>query len=107
MIRHSELTCERLRWVASITAILVLGLCLSSAGPAMADHGSCPGPAPTPRICGQASISDPIPVVVPQILALELNRGSSAWLLWRPVHRPVLEFQADPSAPRAPPLSLV
>lgn len=95
------------RMIAGMLAILVLGFCLASVVPAMADHGACAGSDSSPSMCGPVSVADSPPIAVPQLIVLEPDRTSPAWPTSLSALGLVIRFQTGPLSPRAPPFSLL
>jgi len=87
--------------------VLLLLFCSSSGASAPAGENGCQGSDSAARICGPSGVADPIPVVVQQTILVQADRGAAMPFPGFPVTPSAPQFRADPSAPRAPPLSLV
>jgi hypothetical protein len=93
------------RTLAAALVLAVLALCLSSAAPAAAETGCTPSHHQV-QVCGQWVAPDHVPAATHVGPAAEGRPvDTAAPAPPEPVVLATLPFQADPSAPRAPPLS--
>lgn len=107
MTVRNALTRMGARTMTAGLAVLVGAFCLSSVAPAAAADSGCRGYEASSEICGQSGAFDPLPEVISQVLPVQRTEAPAAWLALTPLPGSVSQSHADPSTPRAPPLSLV
>lgn len=95
------------RGLTTALAVLVFGLCLSGVASALAPHDGCGMSASSARLCTSAVVVDPGLATLPQIPLVPPQPTLTAWLPTPSVVPVVVQFHADPSSPRAPPLPLL
>lgn len=104
-IRSSFARVER-RGLAAVIAVLVLACCLTSVAPALAADAGCGMSGPSARICAPPGAADSVLAAPPQMPLVPPRPASAAWLPSTSVVPVVVPLHADPSTPRAPPVSL-
>jgi hypothetical protein len=92
--------------VAVVMAALVLVFCFAAATHADAAGTACTGRDLSPKVCGQPSTPDPAPAVLQPTPSLHSDGAVAGWMILPPTVGEASQAHADPSAPRAPPLSL-
>jgi hypothetical protein len=94
----------RHRVVAATLVLFLLTLCLSSMAPAAAETG-CRSLDQQHEVCGQSVAPDQIPVAAHIVPAVRWAPVLSTLTVPPAMTAASSQFHADPSAPRAPPLS--
>jgi hypothetical protein len=106
-----EMTVRRLmvnsmgRGIAAAVVIGLLVVCAWSLVPAAATETGCPSFDHELRVCGQSVTPDQIAVVAEATPVIGWEPVLTTWPVLPPAISAVSRFEADPSVPRAPPLS--
>lgn len=95
------------RGLMTVFAVLVFVVCLSSTASALVLHQGCGMPGSPARICASTVAVDPGLAMLPQMPLVPPRLTPTAWLPSPSVVPVIVQFHADPSTPRAPPLSLL
>ena len=92
---------------ATVALLLaVAAFCLVGGAPAAATDAGCDGHYASGKVCGQSGPFEPLLGVVPHTPPVQRAGSPAGWLAVRPPSDLVLQSQAAPSSPRAPPLSI-
>jgi hypothetical protein len=95
-------------WLASRTLAVVLLLvvatfCVVGGAPMAAADAGCDGHFASGKVCGQSGPLPPLVGVIPHAALAQRAEFPAAWLAIQPYSERVLQVQASPSSPRAPP----
>jgi hypothetical protein len=90
--------------VAVLLLLAVAAFCIGGGAPMAAADMGCDGHYDSGKVCGQSGPLQPLLGVIPNTPPVQRAESPAAWLALRPPSGPILQFQAAPSSPRAPPL---
>jgi hypothetical protein len=90
-------------WLLLAVAAFCMG---GDATMATADMG-CDGHYDSGKVCGQSGLFAPLLGVIPDSPPVQRAESPPLWLALRPPSMPILQFQAAPSSPRAPPFFIL
>jgi hypothetical protein len=89
--------------LAVVLLLAVAAFCLVSGAPMAAADAGCDGHFASGKVCGQSGPLQPLVGVIPYTPLAQRAEFPAAWLAIQPYSERVLQVQASPSSPRAPP----
>lgn len=94
------------RGLAVVLLLAVAAFCLVGGAPMAAADAGCDGHSASGKVCGQSGPLQPLVGVLPHAPLAQRAEFPAAWLAIGPHSERVLQVQASPSSPRAPPLPI-